>query len=227
MSLKGRYSIGILLTFVLLVASLLYSIPLINLYFGYEKITQELLLYSRVCLWGVLGWLILYNVFLENRSFFVWEEKKYSLPFYIGSVISLYFISLIGCAFINTIINFFTKEGISDSILEMASLFKNNYFLILFTCITAAVVEELLMRAYIQPRLEKIYNSPFMGIVGSSLLFGILHTTYGTISQFMVPFFIGIIFSMFYKKYSNIKILIICHFIFDFISIMLMNFMFD
>lgn len=85
-------------------------------------------------------------------------------------------------------------------------------------------MEELLMRGYIQPRLEKIYNSPLTGIIGSALLFGILHSTYGTIGQVMVTSFIGIIFAMFYKLYSNIKVLILCHFLIDFISLMIMNF---
>jgi membrane protease YdiL (CAAX protease family) len=116
-----------------------------------------------------------------------------------------------------------THEKISDKLLQLSSIFKNNYFLIIFTCLTAGVIEELLMRAYIQPRVEKIYNSPVLGVIISALLFAILHSTYGTIGQVVVPFFIGIVFAIFYKLYSNINILIICHFMFDFISLMLMN----
>ncbi|REC50890.1 hypothetical protein DRF62_18090, partial [Chryseobacterium piscium] len=58
----------------------------------------------------------------------------------------------------------------------------------------------------------------------SALLFGIFHSAYGTIGRAVVPIFIGTVFALFYKKYSNIKILIICHFLIDFISMMLMNF---
>jgi membrane protease YdiL (CAAX protease family) len=135
----------------------------------------------------------------------------------------LYLISLFGGAFLNAIIIFLTKEKVSERLLEFKILFKNNYLLIIFTCLTAGIIEELLMRAYIQPRIEKIYNSPALGIIVSALLFAILHSTYGTIAQVVGPFFIGIVFALFYKKYSNIKILIICHFMFDFISMMLMN----
>lgn len=175
-------------------------------------------------MWAVLVLVLIYNFFLENRSFFVWEEKKYSPLFYLGAVISLYFICLFGGAFLNAIIIFLTQEKPSERLLDLKNLFKNNYFLIIFTCLTAGVIEELLMRAYIQPRIEKIYNSPMLGVIVSSLLFGILHSTYGTIGQVVVPFFIGTVFALFYKKYSNIKILIICHFLIDFISMMLMNF---
>jgi membrane protease YdiL (CAAX protease family) len=71
---------------------------------------------------------------------------------------------------------------------------------------------------------RKIYNSPVAGILVSAILFGILHSTYGTIGQVVIPFFIGVVFAVFYKFYSNIKILIICHFMIDFVSLMAMNF---
>lgn len=224
MSLNGRYSIGIILTFVLLSAAMLYSIPLINLFFNYKALTTELFFYNRVSLWIVLTLVLMYNFFIENRSFFVWEDKKYSLKFYFGAIIILYLICAFGGALLNAIIMLLTKERISEKIVQLSSLFKNNYLLIIFTCLTAGVIEELLMRAYIQPRLEKIYNSPLIGVFGSAFLFAILHSTYGTVGQVIVPFFIGIIFAMFYKIYSNIKILIICHFMFDFVSMMIMNF---
>lgn len=224
MSLNGKYSLGIVLTFVLLAVSILYLIPTINLFFNYKALTADLFFYDRLSLWLVLFVVLIYNFFIENRSFFVWEEKKYSSLFYLGAIISLYVICVFGGAFLNAIIIFLTQEKPSERLLELKKLFSNNYFLIIFTCLTAGIVEELLMRVYIQPRIEKIYNSPMMGVIGSAILFGILHSTYGTIGQVVVPFFIGIVFALFYKKYSNIKILIICHFLIDFISMMIMNF---
>lgn len=223
MSLNGKYSVGIVLTFVLLAFAMLYSIPLINQFFYFKTITADLFFYNRLSLWFVLLLILIYNFFIENRSFFVWEDKKYSVGFYFGAVVCIYLICAIGGAFLNGIIMLITHEKVSDKLMQLSSIFKNNYFLIIFTCLTAGVIEELLMRAYIQPRIEKLYNSPLLGIIISSLLFAILHSTYGTIGQVVVPFFIGIVFSLFYKKYSNIKILIICHFMFDFISLMLMN----
>ncbi|MCU7616828.1 CPBP family intramembrane metalloprotease [Chryseobacterium sp. PBS4-4] len=223
MSLNGKYAVGIVLTFVLLVLAMLYSIPLINQFFNFKTITADLFFYNRLSLWLVLIIVLAYNFFIENRSFFVWEDKKYSAGFYLIAVICLYLICAVGGAFLNGIIMLITHEKISDKLLQLSSIFKNNYFLIIFTCLTAGVIEELLMRAYIQPRVEKIYNSPVLGVIISALLFAVLHSTYGTIGQVIVPFFIGIVFAIFYKLYSNIKILIICHFMFDFISLMLMN----
>jgi len=224
MSVNGRYALGIVLTFVLLASAILYSIPIINKFFNYKTLTADLFFYSRLALWMVLLLIFSYNFFIENRSFFVWEDQKYTLRFYLMAVVGLYSTVLIGGAFINAAIMILTQEKISDKIVQLQSLFKNNYFLIIFTSLTAGIVEELLMRAYIQPRIEKIYNSPVLGVIISSLLFGILHLTYGTMGQVAVPFFIGLVFAAFYKQYSNIKILIICHCMYDFISLMLMNY---
>ncbi|WP_106918273.1 CPBP family intramembrane glutamic endopeptidase [Chryseobacterium aurantiacum] len=225
MGINGKYSIGILLTFILLAAVMLYIFPVIRMFTGIKSITANSFFLSRLAIWSVLLIVFLYSYFFEKGSFLLKDEKKYSLGFYIKAVICLYLICAIGGAFINASLQFLLQEKISNKLLQLTSIFKNNYFLIILTCLTAGIVEEFLMRGYIQPRIEKIYSSPLLGVVVSALLFGILHSTYGTIGQVVVPFFIGAIFAMFYKKYSNIKILIICHFMFDFISLMIMNFM--
>lgn len=224
MSLQGKYSLGILLTFVLLAGVMLYVYPFLDLFMDTSGITATKFLYSRIILWIVLFLILLYCNVIEKHSILLWEERKYSILFYLGAVIALYFICALGGAFLNGIIYLFTHEKISSKLIQLKSIFQDNFVLIIITCLTAGVVEELLMRGYVQSRIEKIYNSPIAGVIISSILFGLLHSTYGTLGQIVGPFFIGVIFAMFYKLYSNIKILIICHFMFDFISIMIMNF---
>lgn len=224
MSLNGKYSVGILLTFVLLGIVMLYVFPVISMITGAKNVTGNTFSISRIAIWAVLLITFLYSIFIEKGSFLLIREKKYSTAFNIKAVIVLYLICVFGGAVLNGLIQFLIQKEESSKILQFTSLFKNDYVLIVLTCFTAGAVEELLMRGYIQPRIEKIYNSPLSGILVSSALFGILHSTYGTIGQVVVPFFIGVVFAMFYKKYSNIKILIICHFMIDFVSLMIMNF---
>ncbi|AZA49884.1 CPBP family intramembrane metalloprotease [Chryseobacterium carnipullorum] len=224
MSLNGKYALGILCTFVLLAAVMLYVFPFIYLLTGIKALTPVNFFYTRIALWTVLGLIFLYSLFIEKNNFLIWKEKKYPALFYIKAVIALYFICAFGGAFLNLIVQLLTQEGMSKKLAQISSVFRNNYGLILFTCFTAGAVEELLMRGYIQPRIEKIYNNPSVGIMVSAALFGILHSTYGTIGQVLIPFFIGAVFASFYKKYSNIKILIICHFAYDLVSMMIMNF---
>jgi len=224
MSLTGKYAVGVLLTFTVLAAAMLYSFPAVTMITGIQGITELNFFLSRIVLWIILIIVFLYSIFIEKNTFLQKEQKKYSAVFYIKAVLSLYFICLIGGGILNAVILFFIQEKISGKLLNLVTVFRNNYFLVIFTCLTAAIVEEFLMRGYIQTRIEKIYNNPTIGIIISSVLFGILHSTYGTIGQVLGPFFIGIVFAVFYKRYSNIKILIICHFMIDFIAMMMMNF---
>lgn len=224
MSLNGKYATGILLTFVFLAAAMLYSFLVIYSITGVKAFTAINFFYTRIVLWIVLLLIILYNFFIEKDSFLLWKEKKYPVLFYIKAVVTLYLICAFGGAFLNFIVQVFIHENLSRKIVQIASLFRNNFPLIISICFTAGVVEELLMRGYIQPRIEKIYHNQYLGIFVSAMLFGILHSTYGTIGQVIIPFFIGTVFAVFYKKYSNIKILIICHFMYDFVSMMIMNF---
>lgn len=223
--MNGKYVLGILLTFVLLAAVMLYVFPFIYFITGIKAFTPINFFYTRIALWTVLFLVFLYHFVIEKKSFLIWKEKKYSALFYIKAVIALYLICAFGGAFLNLMIQLLTQEGMSKKLVQISSVFKNNYLLIIFTCLTAGAVEELLMRGYIQPRVEKIYNNQYLGVFISAALFGILHSTYGTIGQVVIPFFIGAVFALFYKKYSNIKILIICHFMYDFVSMMIMNFM--
>ncbi|MFV5702790.1 lysostaphin resistance A-like protein [Flavobacterium sp. XS2P12] len=94
-------------------------------------------------------------------------------------------------------------------------LFKNNIFLILFTSITAGVSEELIFRGYLIPRLEILLKNTRVAILTSSILFGLIHYSYGSLIQIIGPIFIGLVFALHYKKYKNIKILIMCHFLWD------------
>jgi uncharacterized protein len=223
MSLNGKYSLGILLTFVLLALVMLYIFPFLGFVTGVKGITAANFFYSRIAIWLVLLITFFYSLLVEKNSFLIKKEKPYPFLFYIGAVITLYFICVIGGGILNLSVRILAHEKISDKLLGMRSIFKDNYLLMFFTCLTAGVVEELLMRGYIQSRLEKIYKNPVFGILISAILFGILHSTYGTLGQVIVPFFIGLVFAIFYKKYSNIKILILCHFMYDFVSLMVMS----
>lgn len=99
--------------------------------------------------------------------------------------------------------------------------FKNNIPLILFTSITAGITEELLFRGYLIPRLEIIVKKTYLSILISSILFGLIHYSYDTLIQVIGPFSIGLVLALHYQKYRNIKILIICHFLWDLMSILI------
>ncbi|WP_194140249.1 CPBP family intramembrane glutamic endopeptidase [Flavobacterium hungaricum] len=94
-------------------------------------------------------------------------------------------------------------------------LFKKSYFLLFFTCVTAGITEELIFRGYLLPRLEIVLKNKISAIVLSSILFGLMHIGYGTLLHIIGPTVIGLVFAFQYEKYRNIKILILCHFLWD------------
>ena len=103
--------------------------------------------------------------------------------------------------------------------LEIVKIMHAHKVLIVIVPVIAGVVEELIFRGYIQTRLQLFFKKAYMPIILSSVMFGIVHIGYGTIPQIIVPCFIGLVMAIHYYKYRNIKILIICHFLYDFIAL--------
>ena len=187
---------------------------------GLTELTGSLFFLSRMLFWAILVLLYFYAIRVEKKPFLLWPERPANLLFYIGSVFALLLIVYIGSVVIIVILHGFVHQETSSKLLEYVRLFKHNMPLLIFTALTAGVTEELIFRGYIQPRIEAASNSPALAIIITSFLFGILHSPYGTILQFIVPIFIGVIFSVFYSKYRNINILILCHFLFDILSLL-------
>lgn len=214
-----KSSLGVLLATVLLFLCMLYSQYFITKITGEKNITNTGFYLSRFFIWGVLILIFMYSKFIEKKPFLLWKERKYSFKFSVIAIISVYFIAIASAGISNTIVHSITHEKLSEKLLFINSFFKNSYLLLIFTCITAGITEELLMRGYLQPRISKITHQPWLGIFLSSFIFGILHSSYGTIGQIVGPLIMGIVFSLFYYKHRSILLLIIVHFLIDFISL--------
>ncbi len=219
-----NYSIGIIFSVALFMFGMLYNPQLSAVITGSSSFSKDSFLISRIVIWAVLFITIIYSKLIEKERFLLWNDASYPFGKSILMAISVYFIAVFGAGILGFLIEKLTHENNSARLMSMRNIFKDQYFLIFFTCITAAVVEELFFRGYLQTRLEKIYKNPTIAIIFSAAIFGILHSTYGTWAQVVGPFFIGIVFSFFYKKYKNLKILIIVHFLIDVMSLMAMNF---
>jgi membrane protease YdiL (CAAX protease family) len=97
-------------------------------------------------------------------------------------------------------------------------IIKSNRPLLFFTCLTAGFTEELQMRAYVLPRLSLLFKSEYWPVVISALIFSFLHLGYWNLSECIFTFVFGFICAMFYKKYQNIQVLIILHFLYDLLA---------
>lgn len=86
-------------------------------------------------------------------------------------------------------------------------------YLYLFTFIVAPFDEETLFRGFLVPRI---------GIIGSSLIFAILHFGYGSISELIAAFIFGLIAGYAFKKTRSLYVSILGHALVNFLTIALL-----
>ncbi len=174
---------------------------------------------SRLILWFYLLLIYVYVLKAEKQNFLLWQEKKSSLLFYVISIVSILAGIIIIAGLLHKVESYYGWDN-SDKLKTMLQLLWKNKLLLLFTTLSAGIIEELLFRGYLMPRLQLLLKKTWLTIIISSLLFGLAHYSYGSWAQIINPLFIGLIFAWHYQKYRNIKVLMICHFLIDFISVL-------
>lgn len=138
--------------------------------------------------------------------------KKFNYKEIFGVVVTQLFLSMgislliVGCVY-------FLYPNILNNLLEESSV--ENYstysglvVAMIITVILAPLCEELLFRAIIFKRLSKIFNI-YVGIIISSLVFGLLHIELAIIGAFLF----GLACCILYVKYKNILIPMTVHFL--------------
>lgn len=226
-SLNSELNRGVIVAGII-VAVLLQIVSLLLPSLFYVPVTlsssamEKMMIFSRLLLWLSLLIVYVYAVKIEKQTFFLNEEKRYPITFYILSVsaliVTLWVMSLIILSLLK-LIGFYSVQ--SSRYLLVLNSFKDHKWLIYFTTLTAGIMEELMFRVYILSRLQLIFKNVYMPVIVSSLLFGLIHYGYGTVQNIVVPIFIGVVFGLFYIRFRNIKILIISHFLYDLILVIL------
>lgn len=207
---------------ILLILFLLFFISVNSIFYNFIGFTESdsaKFTFSRTLYWVSVILLWLYARKIEKQNLLIWEERKYGFGHYLLSLVGLFGAIIIGVLVVRIILNLIGLNESSTILREIINIFRDNHLLIFFTAITAGVTEELIFRGYLQPRLEIILKNRHIAILTSSLLFGLLHFKYGTVVNIIGPFVIGVIFSYYYSKYRNIKALILCHILWDLMSI--------
>lgn len=219
MSLTAKKSpallIGLGLTLVLFLICM-WGPKLVVASSGMDVSKPTLFLVSRVLLWLWLGAVYLYVTKVERTPFLLWAEERHSIIFCISSVLGILLAIFICGALVSQLIIYLGLNTKSKAIALLTSL---SLPVKLLAVVTAAIVEELIFRGYLQSRLQLYFNSAVWPVIISALIFGVVHLSYGTWGNLIVPVLIGLIFAWHYQKYRNIKILIICHFIIDFYAL--------
>lgn len=209
--------VSLLIFVVLILFSILPFEKMLNLTISFET----LFIISRFKIWLGLLLLYLYVSKVQKQSFLLWSEIKYSLVQILKSVF-LTLLSIVAVMFIFGIIMRLSEADMnSEKLKKIIDILKNNFALLFFVCLTAGITEEFLFRGFLLPRLELVFKNYKYAIVASSIIFGLMHFSYETFAQVIGPILIGTIFAFHYYKYRSIKIVIICHFMWDFIALLI------
>lgn len=211
---------GILLLLVVLFTVSFFGSHTILQVLGLTHANATVLFISRLVYWLCLLIICIYSIKIEKQPLLIWEEKNYKFGVYLIMVLAILLILFMGSGIIGVLLQVTKVNNKSVKMGEMIAILRGSFSLLIFTALTAGVVEELIFRGYLLPRLQIIFKKPFMAIILSSLLFGMVHIGYGTILQVIGPIFIGLVFAIYYSKYRNIKVLILCHFLWDFIALL-------
>jgi len=216
---KSKISIGIVGIIVLI---LLFVLPNVLIIAGYKdfKITgiRELISHE-IYIWLILLVLFVFAYSVEKKKFLPWEESSYPYKWYIQQFFKLiFYLFLLTCS-IQLLVQFFGINEHSRIISGLKPILHAYKPLVLVLSFTAGITEELLVRGYIFSRLEPLFKKPAVTIVITAAIFGLLHIPYGTVTNVIFPFIMGILFSTHYYKYRNIKVLILCHFFWDVMSL--------
>lgn len=101
------------------------------------------------------------------------------------------------------IITFGIEESLNEHLINKESLLIQ----LISGCLVTPIIEEIIFRGMIIGRLFK--NKPYIGIVVSSVIFGLLHFS----NIFLAPMFIisGLIFSISYYKTKKLEVSISMH----------------
>lgn len=167
---------------------------------------------SRLFFWLCFVIILVYVSKAERQRLLLWDDERYSVGYYILSVIVILLIIVFGSAIIGLTLKRLDLLKFSPAITLMRNM---SAPVKLLGIITAGVLEELIFRGYMIPRLKLFFKSGHWPVIISSVIFAAGHWGYGTLINILVPLFIGLVFSYHYYKYRNIKILIICHLLID------------
>lgn len=96
----------------------------------------------------------------------------------------------------------------------LKDLMKTAPLLVVYAIIVRPFAEEIFFRAFLTPRL---------GILVSSLVFGAAHFFYGSMTEMIGAFVLGLILAYFYMKNKNLLPNIFAHYLYNFVALFLVD----
>lgn len=177
----------------------------------YDLSYTQRIIASEMLEWLCAGIMFLYAWYAEGNNFFLWREKRYNVIFYLVSTILLFILRDIA-GFISHIPFYLGYHENNDIARRMATVLISYPLLLVGSCLTAGIIEELIFRGYILSRLSLFFKNQHWPVIISALIFTSVHLAYKTIHELIFVFLIGLIFGYYYQRYRNLTVLIVVHF---------------
>jgi membrane protease YdiL (CAAX protease family) len=162
----------------------------------------------------IIGFLLLLFIYKPIRKLADWKEifKKEYLPFYLKSILILLTLGIFSSYLV------FDLKTIDFGFLALWS-FKMLFFTV--------IIEELFFRFFIQNNIIKslgnIKNAKIIGVIISSLIFGVFHLPAGILFA-LLAFVAGLIYGGIYLKTNRLESAILLHFLVNFIHLIFFSY---
>jgi hypothetical protein len=169
-------------------------------------------------MWFYAAVMYVYALRVEKQQALIWDENVYPFRWYVRNFVKLLFYLVVIGWVVQMVVQVLGLKEQSLLMVQLKKLLHGQRLIILIMSLTAGITEEFLFRGYIFSRLEKLFNQPTVAILVTSVVFAVMHLSYGTFSNVLFPLLMSILFSWHYYTYRNLKILMFCHFLWDYLS---------
>lgn len=181
------------------------------------------MIYVRFIYWAEVVFLWWYATQLEKQPLLIWKERQSGIKFILLWTVLLLLL-MVATGLLSNITILLGYHQNKYLLHQISQFITGRYFLIGFISITAGVTEEIIFRGYILTRLSLLFDNQYIPIVFAALLFSVMHYTYHSAYEFIFTFLSGMIMGVYYKKYGNLKPLVIAHFLIDWASNMFLHY---
>jgi membrane protease YdiL (CAAX protease family) len=197
-----------------IIIAIVFSLVFLALLSGANLTVMNSVICSRLIYWAEVIFLWWFAEQYENQPLLIWQEKRSGIGFILLWTVIL--ILLFVAAYLMSGVTAWFGYHVDKVRLRQTSQFiTGRYVLITYLTITAGVTEEIILRGYILTRLSLLFKDQYTAVIISALIFSGLHYSYNSARQFVFTFLAGLITALHYKKYGNLKPLILAHFLFD------------
>jgi CAAX protease family protein len=197
-----------------IIIAILFSSVLLALLSGANLTVMNSVIFSRLIFWAEIIFLWWFAEQYENQPLLIWQEKRSGIKFILLWTVILILLFVVAYL-ISGVTAWFGYHVDKAPLRQMSQFITGRYLLITYLTITAGVTEELILRGYILTRLSLLFKGRYVAIIISALIFSGLHYSNNSARQFVFAFLGGLIMAIHYKKYGNLKPLILAHFLFD------------